>query len=214
MYDTGFVLGAGTFKVKMLAREDQTGQMGTFETNFVIPTQPASPRLLATSSVVLGSQRDPIKESVGTASKRLLKGQEKHPLVEGDRKLIPSVTNVFREDQTLYAYLEAYDAKLDAATKKPSVAAVLSFIRNGKLVYESKPITVDSGRSDRKTAIPLSMELPLKTLKPGPYTLQVTVIDRPGERFATPRQKIYILPPAKTAHPVQRAAQQVGASRP
>ncbi len=214
VYDTGFVLGAGKFKVKMLARENQTGQMGTFETDFIIPTKPDNPRLLATSSVVLGSQRDLIKESVGTASKRLLKGQEKHPLVDGDRKLIPSVTNVFREDQTLYAYLEAYDPRPDAATRKPSVAAVLSFIRDGKLVYESKPITVDAGREDRKTAIPLSMELPLKSLKPGPYTLQVTVIDQPGERFATPRERIYILPPAKAVPPVQTAPPQTGASQP
>ena len=214
VYDTGFVLGAGKYRIKMLARENMSGKMGTFEAAFTIPASTGNPRLLATSSVVLGSQRDLIKESVGTADKRLLKGQESHPLVDGNRKLIPSVTNVFREDQTLYAYLEAYDPQIDPSTKKPSVAAVVSFLRDGKKVYETSPITMDSGRKDRKTAIPLSLELSLNKLKPGSYTLQVTVIDQAGERFATPRAKLYILPQAKAETPAApaEAASRAGAS--
>jgi hypothetical protein len=36
-YDTGFTLAPGTYTLKFLARENETGKMGTFETKFTIP---------------------------------------------------------------------------------------------------------------------------------------------------------------------------------
>ena len=36
-YDTGFTLPPGTYTLKFLTRENETGKMGTFETKFVIP---------------------------------------------------------------------------------------------------------------------------------------------------------------------------------
>ena len=36
-YDTGFTLAPGDYRLKFLARENQTGKMGTFETTFKVP---------------------------------------------------------------------------------------------------------------------------------------------------------------------------------
>ena len=36
-YDTGFVLPPGAYSVKFLARENETGKMGTFQAKFVVP---------------------------------------------------------------------------------------------------------------------------------------------------------------------------------
>jgi hypothetical protein len=36
-YDTGFTLLPGTYKLKFLARDDETGRIGTFEASVVIP---------------------------------------------------------------------------------------------------------------------------------------------------------------------------------
>ena len=38
-YDTGFTLSPGKYRLKFLARENQGGKMGTFETDFVIPNR-------------------------------------------------------------------------------------------------------------------------------------------------------------------------------
>jgi VWFA-related protein len=54
-YDTGPTLPSGKYNLRFLARENQTGKMGTFETNFVIPDLTAS-RDLRMSSVILSSQ--------------------------------------------------------------------------------------------------------------------------------------------------------------
>ncbi len=36
-YDTGFTLLPGKYSIKFLARDDETGRIGTFQTTFVIP---------------------------------------------------------------------------------------------------------------------------------------------------------------------------------
>ena len=36
-YQTGFTLLPGTYMLKMLARDDETGHIGTFQTTFVDP---------------------------------------------------------------------------------------------------------------------------------------------------------------------------------
>ena len=63
-YGTGFTVAPGTYTLKFLARENETGKMGTYETKFVIPDlAPDKPALLKTSSVIWSSQRQPITES-------------------------------------------------------------------------------------------------------------------------------------------------------
>lgn len=36
-YDTGFTLTPGRYTIKFLARDDETGRIGTYQTTFVIP---------------------------------------------------------------------------------------------------------------------------------------------------------------------------------
>ena len=63
-YDTGFTLQPGTYTLKFLARENETGKMGTFETKFVVPDLTADPKYLPISSVVLSYQREKLEPAV------------------------------------------------------------------------------------------------------------------------------------------------------
>ena len=56
-YNTGFVLAPGTYHLKFVVRENQTGRMGSFETDVQIPDLRKAP--LRMSSVVLSSLRAP-----------------------------------------------------------------------------------------------------------------------------------------------------------
>ena len=52
-YDTGFTLPPGRYTLKFLARENETGKMGTYESKFVIPDlAPDKESVLKTSSVI------------------------------------------------------------------------------------------------------------------------------------------------------------------
>ena len=54
LYQTGVTLPPGRFSVKVVVRENTTGQMGTFETKIVVPELKQAP--VKVSSVVLSTQ--------------------------------------------------------------------------------------------------------------------------------------------------------------
>ncbi|MFB3827908.1 MAG: VWA domain-containing protein [Bryobacteraceae bacterium] len=192
-YDTGFTLAPGEYRLKFLARENQTGKMGTFETGFTVPDLGGASPQLRVSSVVWSSQREPLSAAVGSAGakRRLL---EANPLISGGQKLIPSITRVFRKDQYLYVYAEVYDPALDASSKTPSVAASLAFYRGRVKAFEAEPARFNETARPRTSVLPVRFQVPLAKLPPGPYTCQVSVVDEVGRKFAFPRARIVLLP--------------------
>jgi VWFA-related protein len=193
VYDTGFVLTPGAYRLKMLVRENLTGKMGTFETAFVIPDLVGVAKdSLRVSSVVWSNQRQPISAAVGVADRKVRK-QESHPLVRDGQKLIPSVTRVFRADQNLYVYAEVYDSATVGETEKPMVAATVSLYLDDQKAAESRAIEVRGFLGGRAKTAPVLLELPLKGLKPGNYMAQLSLIDQAGKRFAFERAKVVIV---------------------
>jgi hypothetical protein len=191
-YDTGFTLPPGSYTIRFLARENQTGKMGTFETRFTVPDLNAESAGLRMSSVVWGHQRELLQEAVGAAEKRN-RLFARHPLVDEGRKLVPSITRVFRRDQNLYVYFEVYDPARDPSGAA-SVAANLSFFRGPTKAFETEPLRLSRPSEDRRGLLRFQFELPLDRLSPGRYVSQVNVIDELGRRFAFVRSPLVILP--------------------
>ncbi len=195
VYDTGFTLPPGGYRIRMLVRENQTGQMGTFESAFTIPDLNAAakdePRL---SSVVLSHQQVPISDAVGTADKKLAKKQKEHPLVHGGQKMLPSVTHVFRPGQKLSVYAELYDPSKGPDASSPAVSAVVGLYRDRKLVAQSQPVRVNSIEASRGAA-PILVEMPLQNVTAGEYSAQLTVIDEAGGKFTAARAPLVVVAP-------------------
>jgi len=179
-YDTGFTLAPGKYNLKFLARENETGKMGTYEINFAIPDLTADQKLLPISSVILSSQRIALDAAVFSAEKdkKLLAA---NPLVEGGQKLVPSVTRVFNKNQEMYIYLEAYEPA--ASATEPIVASV-AFYRGKTKAFESAPLEISQGLNDKSKALPVRFSLPLGKLQPGRYTCQVSVLNPTAQKFA------------------------------
>jgi VWFA-related protein len=189
-YDTGFALAPGTYTVKFLARENATGKMGTFETKVVVPDLTIDQRYLPISSVVLSYQREKLDATVGTAEKdkKLLAAS---PLVQDNQKLIPSVTRVFRKDQDMYVYLEAYQP---AAVKTQVMVATLTFYRGKTKAFETAPLKISDGLNAKSKAVPVKFSVPLGKLQPGRYTCQVSVVQPSAQKFAVWRSPMVLLP--------------------
>ena len=201
VYDTGFTLAAGKYRAKMLVRENRTGKMGTFETPFEIPSGAGENRSVFLSSLVWSSQREPVREAVGTADKRVERTQKFHPLVRDGEKLIPSVTRVFRPGQKLYLYFEVYDPTGQTESGKPSVAATVSFFRDQRKVFESRPAIVSDWVAGRGRTVALQLQLSLEALPPGDYLAQLNLIDQAGARFTFVRTPLVLLPAAVRSLP-------------
>jgi hypothetical protein len=193
-YDTGFTLTHGTYTLKMLVRENQTGKMGTFESKLTIPDLSEQKQGLRLSPVVWSSQRVAFAEAVGVADKgSMKKQQQQHPLVLGKEKLLPSVTRVFRNGQTLFGFAELYDPAEPEPARQPAVAATLALYRNGKMVAQSNPVVISALREKRNATAGILAELPLRNLAAGEYVAQFTVIDNAGQKFTFARTPVVIL---------------------
>src|SRR5581483_1546599 len=204
-YDTGFTLPPGKYSLKFLARENETGKMGTYETSFTVPDlAPDQAGILKTSSVVWSNQLQPLENSLASADNRK-KLIESDPLVQNGAKLVPSITHVFRKDQNLYVYLEVYDPGLNDS-HKPSVAATLSFYRGKTRSFESQPVRLEDFTPKRGETLPVRIQAPLGQLAAGRYTCQVNLIDETGRRFAFRRADIVVLPSAKATPAVAQKA--------
>jgi len=186
-YDTAFALRPGVYTLRLLARENATGKMGTFEARFAVPDLDAENTWLRLSSVVLAGQRERVAAAIGAAQTRAA-SPTAHPLVQDGLKLIPSVTRVFRKDQELFVYFEVYDSR-------PPVAATLSFFRGQSKAFESQPVRVAAAA--RPNVLAVQFRVALARLAPGRYTCQVNVMDEQAEKFAFPRLPVVLLDAAK-----------------
>jgi len=188
-YNTTLVLPPGKFRLKFVVRENQTGRMGSFETDLNVPDLKSAP--LKMSSVVLASQTQPAKSKTNGAN----------PLVQNGSEILPNVTHVFSSNQHLLLYYEVYDPGRPAPAADPPAGAGaegvhllsnVSFFRGATKAYESSVVELSGiNVPDRRAAI-FRLDVPLTFLKPGLYICQVNVIDDAAGHFLFPRVPLLV----------------------
>jgi VWFA-related protein len=199
-YSTGFTLAPGKYHLKFVVRENQTGRMGSFETDLQVPDMKKVP--LKLSSIVLSSQQTPnaTKARPGATN----------PLVRDGVEWIPNVPHVFRQDQHLYFLYEVYDParQKGAPAQAPSpglgrreggpvrVLTSIEFLIGGVKVYETKLVEATAINIPERGAVAFQFDVPLAQLKPGSYVCQVNVIDDAGGSFSFPRLALRVQGPA------------------
>jgi VWFA-related protein len=192
-YDTGFTLLPGKYSIKFLARDDETGRIGTFQTSFVIPNLNKETKRVPISSVVLSGQRVDLKDAIYNAAKEKERAKEAaaNPLVLNGQKLIPSVTRVFSKSRDLYIYLQAYEGSV---TSVQPLITFVSFYQGQTKVFETEPMEVASAMSNSLKTMPLRFSIGLNPLPPGDYDCQVTVLDPTGQKNAFWQAPITLVP--------------------
>ena len=197
-YSTGFTLAPGKYHLKFVVRENQTGAMGSFETDLQVPDLKKIP--LKLSSIVLASQRSVNSDKKST-----------NPLVRDGFEWIPNLPHVFRQDQHLYFLYEVYDpsrvkAQGDAPasptpkglTRRESgpvrVLTSIEFLSGGVKVYETPLIEAKAINTPERDAVEFQFDVALAQLTPGDYICQVNVIDDAGGSFTFPRMALLVKP--------------------
>ena len=192
-YSTGFTLAPGKYHLKFVVRENQTGNMGSFETDLQVPDLRKSP--LKLSSIVLASQRVP------DTAKNVV-----NPLVRDGVQWIPNIPHVFRQDQHLYFLYEVYDPsrQKDAPAQAASpglgrrqsgpirVLTSIEFLSGGAKVYETPLVEATAVNVPERGAVAFQFDIPLTQLKPGTYVCQINVIDDAGGSFSFPRMAMMV----------------------
>ena len=186
LYQGAMVLSPGNYRLKFIARDNESGKIGTFEQNMSIPTEPTNRMTL--SSVMLSSQlvaTQPTASGGGTkqpaVKTKALGDKAKNiasPLDINGQKIVPSVTRFFNTRQTLYVFFQAYYPQsgdnadsLDGNT----IRGGLVFFRNGVQVNATPLSRPTEFNPDTRTAS-FRVSLPLSRLEAGRYTVQAVAI--------------------------------------
>ena len=218
-YSTGFTLAPGHYHVKFVARENETGNMGTFETDLVVPDQ--RKQSIKLSSVVLSSQRTPaaaprragpmppgMSQPVdpAAAGRPAVCAQRAACLPAGTRICTCSTRCTTPASQAAAA---AAQAATEAAAKQSGLKAragaggihvltSIEFLQNGTKVLETPLVSSDVENQPERNAVSFRFDVPLDQLKPGNYICQVNVIDDNGGTFSFPRLAMkVVVPPAR-----------------
>jgi VWFA-related protein len=204
-YSTGFTLLPGRYSIKFLARDDETGRIGTYQTSFIIPNLNKETKKLPISSVILSNQRVDTKSALFNTmkGKDQAKADAVNPLMSAEGKLIPSVTRVFRTDRDLEILLHAYQgapaapatpgAAAPASPARGPLVAYVSIFRDGKKAMETQGVKAEPIVDSRLGTTPIRMKVPLTNLTAGEYDIQVTVLDPAGNRIAAWRSFLAIV---------------------
>lgn len=176
-YQSAVTLPPGRFTMKVVVRENSSGQTGSYETPITVPELNKS--AVKVSSVVLSTQVQPAT-----------KAQPQNPLVRGGVEIIPSLTHVVQQGQKLYFYYEVYDSASQNGVLKLQTS--LAFYRGKVKVMETPLVERSAVDVAARKATLFQFEVPAADFKPGLYTCQVNVIDEAGGKFAFPRLAFYV----------------------
>jgi VWFA-related protein len=198
VYQGGIILPSGNYKLKFLARENDSGRVGTFEDDLKLPA--AQTDRMQLSSVVLSSQLVAIQKSSEVQTKGFAPDAKlkQLPLDVAGERIIPSVTRVFTNQQMLYVFFQAYvPDKIDPN----QLRAGLEFFRNGARINQT-PMVAPAEVGDKPRTASFRISLPLSAISMGRYTVQAVVVEAGGAEAAFGRNYFALRPPLAPAAPV------------
>jgi len=172
VYWQGIPLRPGMYRINLVLKDINSGNMGTQV--FAIRVPRYDDEALSASSLILA---DAI-ERVDT--KNIGKGQ----FVIGSTKVRPSVGEKFDRAHRLGIYMQVYNLGTDEKTHKPSARVEYALLKDNKQVFQF----AESSDQIQGAAQQMTLEkvLPLNSLGPGRYTLQVKVTDNLNKQTITP----------------------------
>ncbi len=187
-YDTAFTLLPGKYSVKFLARDLETGRIGTYQTLFAVPDLNRNDQRVPVSSVVLSSQQAGAADVIYSASK---KTDTANPLLRDGRKLVPSVTRVFSKSGELHIFAHAYPSTI--GNHRPLIAFAALY-RGQTKALETPALRLMHDASYKLSTVPVNIDIPLDRLPAGEYRCQLSIID-PASGTATFWQARILLVP-------------------
>jgi len=178
LYQKAVPLRSGLYKLELIVKDLNSGNMGTIYKGFSVPKFEEDK--LSTSSIILADNIEHL------SLKQVAAGQ----FIIGGSKVHPNVNVSFSRDKMMGIYFQVYNLGLDEKTHKPS-ATIEYVLRKGE-----KEVSRFMEEQDQLTGASQQMTLeklyPLKDLEPGRYSLVVNVTDNLTKRTISPVAKFEV----------------------
>lgn len=172
VYQKALPLRPGPYKLSVVVKDDNSGHLGSLDLRVGVPKYLEDQ--LSSSSLILADLLMPIPTNqVGTG-----------PFVIGSTKVRPSVDQIFTRDQTLNIYMQVYNLGMDSQSHRPSLNVEYQISKDGKPLLDQPE---DASKwAQPVQQITLEKQLPLKSLSPGKYSVQIKVTDNVRKQTISP----------------------------
>jgi GWxTD domain-containing protein len=165
IYQKIIPLRPGRYKLDLVLKDINSGNMSTLTRSFAVPRWPDEQ--LQLSSLILADKVETLPPTeIGTGSFRI-----------GQNRVHPSVKSEFTEarNKAVNLWFQVYSLKLDEASHKPDATFELLITRNGQEV--KRTVEQVSDLSNAASQMTLARSFPLSEFQPGQYVVQVKVTD-------------------------------------
>ena len=178
LYQTRIPLRSGLYKLELVLKDLNSGNLGTLYHSIRVPKFPEDE--LATSSIILADQLERLpRKQVGS-------GQ----FVIGSSKVLPSVEESFGRDRPMGVYFQVYNLARDEQTQKPSATIEYVLKKGGREI--GRALESSDKLAGAAQQMTLQKLVALDELEPGQYSLVVQVTDNVANRSVAPETKFAV----------------------
>ena len=186
IYQKAIPLRPGLYRLDIVIKDVKSGNVGVVNTRLQVPR--FEDDKLETSSLIVadGAKLEHVP------SKQIGSGQ----FVLGSTKVVPRLDGEFNGNEKLGIYMQVYNLKPDEKTHKSTSSFVYTVKKGDQQVMQFK----ETGESMKQTGEQVTIErlLPLGTLTPGKYSLEVVATDGLSNKTVTKTAEFVVKPPAET----------------
>jgi GWxTD domain-containing protein len=175
IYQKLIPLAPGMYRLNIVCKDLTGGNLTTYPMALNVPH--FDDEKLASSSLILADLIEKVpSHNIGS-------GQ----FVIGDTKVRPRLTDTFERGEKLGIYAQFYNFSPDEKTKKPNGSIEYDITKTGAsqpVLHYTEEVTTIPGASSQQVTV--EKLLPLQSLEPGQYTLNMKVVDRNSNQTLTP----------------------------
>ena len=163
IYQKAVPLRPGLYRLDLVIKDVQSGNVGVVNSRLQVPRYEDDK--LETSSLILADQIEHVP------AKQIGNGQ----FVLGSSKVRPRMEGDFTTADRLGIYMQVYNLKPDEKTHKSNATFEYTVKKGGAQVLQFKETSTDMKQTGDQ--ITIERLLPLATLAPGKYTLEISATD-------------------------------------
>ncbi len=186
IYQKAIPLRPGLYRLDIVIKDVKSGNVGVVNTRLQVPRF-EDDKLEASSLVIAdGSKLEHVP------SKQIGTGQ----FVLGSTKVVPRLDGEFASSEKLGIYMQVYNLKPDDKTHKSNATFVYTVKKGDQQIMQFK----ESSEEMKQTGEQVTIErlLPLATLTPGKYSLEVVATDTLSNKTVSKSAEFVVKPPADT----------------
>ena len=184
IYQKAVPLRPGLYRLDIVIKDVKSGNVGVINTRLQVPRY--DDETLEASSLILADQLEHVPaKQIGT-------GQ----FVLGSSKVRPKLDGEFPSNEKLGIYMQVYNLKPDDKTHKSSATFQYTVKKGNEQVMQFKETSQEMKQTGEQVTI--ERLLPLATLAPGKYSLEVVATDTLSNKTVSKTADFTVKPPLET----------------